>query len=263
MPQQETQHCKCSASDANVSATHSATVATHPGVLLLVRLTSQESAPHHSSSLSAAAVEETTQPTTGAVQSGRRPRRRLLSGRLPCAARWAVHPTLPSPRRHSGRSRLPNRRVWDKAGTTWSVGAESLRLPLHPLLIPLPVLSLQVPLGMTLKPPARRATLQSQRPKSRQAANRPQRLKYSKPRSLNSLCKPLPRIRWPPPEQTTRPLRRSPIPMTNSRSMHVWNSPLHSSHPSQPSPLGQLARGLCSKVVILFVADYGSTTHTD
>jgi hypothetical protein len=49
--------------------------------------------------------------------------------------------------------RLPNRRVWDKAGTTWSVGAESLRLTLHPLLTPLPVLSLRVPLAVTFKPP--------------------------------------------------------------------------------------------------------------
>jgi len=37
----------------------------HPGVLLVVRLTTQGSALPHSSNLRAAAVEETTLPTTG------------------------------------------------------------------------------------------------------------------------------------------------------------------------------------------------------
>jgi hypothetical protein len=57
----------CSASAVNAPAIRSGTAATHPGMLLVVRLTSQGSAATHSSSLSAAAVEETTQPTTGAV----------------------------------------------------------------------------------------------------------------------------------------------------------------------------------------------------
>ena len=56
--------------------------ATHPSVLLVVRLTSQRSVPPHNSSLSAAPVEETTQQTTGATRNGRSPRRRLQRGRL-------------------------------------------------------------------------------------------------------------------------------------------------------------------------------------
>jgi len=58
------------------------TAATHPGILLVVRLTFQGSAVPHNRSLSAAVVEETTQPTTGAARNGRRPWRRLQRGRL-------------------------------------------------------------------------------------------------------------------------------------------------------------------------------------
>jgi hypothetical protein len=57
----------CPESAVNPSAILSGTVAMHPGLLLVVRLTFQESVPPHSSSLSAAAGEETTQPTNGAV----------------------------------------------------------------------------------------------------------------------------------------------------------------------------------------------------
>jgi hypothetical protein len=145
--------------------------------MYVVRLTSQGSAPSHSSSLSAAAVEETTQPTTGAVQSGRKPRRRLLSGRLPCAARWAVYPTLPSPRRHSGRSRLPNRRVWDKAGTTASVGAESLRLPLHLPPNPTPCPVVPSPTRNDLETTGKNGKTTKSTPKAKLGPKRPQRLK--------------------------------------------------------------------------------------
>jgi hypothetical protein len=55
----------CSSSAAKASAMRSDTAATHPGVLFVLRLTYQGSAPPSSRSLNAAAVEETTQPNTG------------------------------------------------------------------------------------------------------------------------------------------------------------------------------------------------------
>jgi hypothetical protein len=96
---------------------HRGTVAIPLGVLLVVRLTSQESAPPHNSSVSAAVVEVTTQPTTGAARSGKRPRRRLPGGRQLLAIKWEVHPAPPSSRRRSVRNQPPNRRAWDLAGT--------------------------------------------------------------------------------------------------------------------------------------------------
>jgi hypothetical protein len=48
-------------------AMRSVTAATHSGVMFVVRLISQGSAPPHSSSLSVAAVEESTRTTIGAL----------------------------------------------------------------------------------------------------------------------------------------------------------------------------------------------------
>ena len=65
----------------NASALLRDTAATYPGLLLVVMLTTHESATTHSNSLSAVAVEETTQTTTRVVRNGKRLSWRLLSWR--------------------------------------------------------------------------------------------------------------------------------------------------------------------------------------
>jgi len=66
-------------------------VATQPGVLIVMRLIAQKSAPTHNSSrssLSAVAVEETTQPTTGAVRN--KEAKAVLAKRAPVEHRKVV-----------------------------------------------------------------------------------------------------------------------------------------------------------------------------
>lgn len=106
-------------------------------VLLVVRLTSQGSDSPHISMLNTTAVEETTQPTTGTIRNGKRLRRRFLSGHLPNAGRWVVHPALLTPHRQNGQSHPPSWKVWDLTGTT-SVEAVSSRQQVCRFLTTLP-----------------------------------------------------------------------------------------------------------------------------
>jgi hypothetical protein len=251
----------CSASAANASATHRATVATHPEVLLVVRLTFQGSAPTHSSSLSAVAAEETTQLTTGAVQNGRRPRRRLLSGRILCAARWGVHPAP----RHPKAQRLVPTAEQERLEQGWNHVIRGGRVikaasPPSPNFTPCPV-----------TPSPTRNELETTGKKGKTAKSTPKVKVGPKQAPANEVTKPA------KPKQPSQTTPMNPVAPTQTNHSPIEISDLLDKLPLNACveltrrlltsistlPTGSARTRAVLKVVILFVAQYGSTTHTD
>jgi hypothetical protein len=98
-------------SAANASAIRSVAADTHPGVLPVVNRTPPGSALPQGSSLNAATAGVTTQQTTGSVQSGRKLRPCLQSGRQLLASTRKVQPVARLQRKRPSPSLLRNRRT--------------------------------------------------------------------------------------------------------------------------------------------------------